>query len=90
VVDLLENNRIAGQEEIKEAIDEGQVDADKQNDWLGDKHTERTAEVLLEEFAQVDFDFFLFGVDAPVTCPAAELGSFADLFNVLEFCTNQG
>lgn len=76
VVDLLEDDGIGGEEEVEQAIDEGHVDAQEQNDGFGHEEPQRTAEILGHEFAEIDFDFFLFGVDAPVESSAAEHGCF--------------
>lgn len=54
------------------------VKRDEEDNRLGEQDSERTAYVLRHEFLDVDFDFLLLCVDAPVLCQATELGSLVD------------
>ena len=75
---LLEDDGVGGQEEVEEAVDEGHVDAQEQHNGFRDEQPQRPAEILGDEFAEVDFNFLLFSVDAPVQRAAAELRGFLD------------
>lgn len=46
-MDLLKDNRIKCQEEVKQAIDESHVNADSQNDRLREQKSQRARHVLL-------------------------------------------
>jgi hypothetical protein len=74
----LEDNRIKRQKQVEYAIDKRHVHAHSQDNRLRDQKSQWTRQVLLEKFSQVDFDFFLLGVDAPIACSSAELGGFVD------------
>ncbi len=80
-MNTLEDDWIGGQEEVEDSVNERHVDGQQKDDWLGEEEADWTRKVLGEQFAQVDLDFFLLGVDAPVTGSAAELRSFLDQDN---------
>ena len=54
------------------------MDREQEDDGLGKEETHWTREILGYEFAEIDLDFLLFGVDAPVLGPATQLGCFGD------------
>ena len=78
VVLALEDEGVGGEEEVEEAVDEGHVEADEEDDGFAEEDPDGAGDVFGEEFAQVDFYFFLFGVDAPVFGAAAEGAGFVD------------
>lgn len=57
------------------------VNRQQENDGLGEEHTNGTRQILLNELLEVDFDFLLFGVDAPVLRAAAEVGGFVHQYD---------
>lgn len=65
-MDLLEDDRVECQKEVKQTIDESHVDADGQNDGLCEQQAKRPRHVLLQELSEVNFDLFLLRVNAPV------------------------
>lgn len=77
-VHLLEDERIRGQEEIQQAVDEGHVDGEQEDDRLGEEDAQGPTEVLVDELAEVDFDLLLLRVDAPVLGASSEFGGFLD------------
>lgn len=77
-VDLPEDDFVRGEVEVEQAVDEGHVDGDEEDDGFGEEDSQRTRDVLDCELFQVDFDLFLFGMDAPVAGEATKLGGFAD------------
>ena len=72
----LKDEGVGGKEEVEEAVDEGHIERDEQDDGFGEKNPDRARDVLCEEFLDVDFDFFLLGVDAPVFGTATEFLRF--------------
>lgn len=77
-VNALKHQWVGRQEEVQEPVDEGHVDTEQQHNSLSDQHLQRPGEILLDQLSEVDFNFLLFGMDAPVLRPAAELGSLRD------------
>ncbi len=77
-MDALEDEGVGRQEEVEQAVDEGHVDGEEGDDGLGEEQAHGAREVLGDELANVDLDFLLLGVDAPVEGAAAELGGLCD------------
>lgn len=77
-VDAVEDDRVGGHEEVEQAVEEGHVEAEEEEDGLRDEHAERAAEVLADELGEVDLDLLLLGVDAPVPGAAAQVGGLLD------------
>lgn len=71
-MNLLKDNRISCQEEVKKAIDKGHVNAQQEDNGLSDQETQRPAEIFCHKFSEIDFDFLLFSMDPPVFSAAAE------------------
>lgn len=66
-MDLLEDDWVERQEEVKKAIDKGHVDRQEQDDGLCEQHTHGSAQVLFHQFADVDLNFLLLKVKSPVS-----------------------
>lgn len=77
-VNANKDERIGGKEEIQDAINKTHVDGEGENDGFGKEETHGTRQVLLNELLEVDFDFFLLGVDAPVLGASSQIGSLVD------------
>lgn len=75
-VSLLEDDGIGGEEEVEKAVNESHVDTQQENNRFRDEKAQGTAEILGNEFPEVDFDFLLFGVNAPIERSATEGGCF--------------
>lgn len=75
---LLEDDRIRCQEQVEKPVDEGHVDTQEQDDRFCDEEAQWTAKVFRDEFAEVDFDFFLLRMDAPVQSSPPQGRSFLD------------
>lgn len=78
MMNALKHQRVCRKKKIEQAIDERHVDTEKQYDALRHQHLEWPGEVLLQQLPEVDLDFLLFGVDAPILSSAAKLRSFSD------------
>ena len=74
----LEDNRVEGQEKVEQTVHERHVDAEGEHDWLGNEHSHWAAQVFLDEFAEVNLDFFLFGVNAPILSATTQLRGLID------------
>lgn len=77
-MDLLKDNRIERQEKVQQTINESHVNADSQNDRLRKQKSQRARHVLLQQFSKVDFDLFLFSVDAPILRSSSQFSCFVD------------
>jgi hypothetical protein len=58
--------------------DEAHVECNEQDDWLSEEDAHGAADVAHNELFEIDLDFFLLGVDAPVLRSPPELGRFVD------------
>ena len=72
MVDTLENDGVSCKEEVEQAVNEGHVDTQQKHNGFCGEQPERTTKVLGEEFAEVDLDLLLFGMDTPILRSAAE------------------
>lgn len=77
-MDLLENNRIRCKEEVEQAVDKRHVDTQQKDNRFSDEQSERTTEVLGNEFPEVYLNLLLLGMYSPVLRSAAKLCSFLD------------
>lgn len=75
-MDLLEDDWVGSQEEVEKTVDEGHVDTQEEYNGFCDEQTQWTTEILGDEFTEINLDLLLFGVNAPIECPAAERRSF--------------
>ena len=62
----LKDDGVRGEKEVEEPVQEGHVDTQEEDNGFEEEQLDRTEEVLLDEFPVINFDFFLFGVDAPI------------------------
>lgn len=81
VMNTLEDKRISGQEEVEEAIDEGHVAGDGQDDRFGNQEPEWTRKVLSYKLSEVHLHFLLFCVNAPILSSATQLGGFTNQYH---------
>lgn len=58
--------------------DEAHIDGDKKNNGLRKQNSHRTAQVSNYELLEVDFNFLLFGVYAPVLRSSSQLRGLCD------------
>lgn len=77
-VDALEDDWVGGQEEVEKPVDEGHIYGEEEDNRLSEEEAERARKVLGDQFAEVDFDFLLLGVDTPVASATAEFPGLLD------------
>lgn len=67
--------------EIEKSVDEGHVDRDEQDDGLSEEDAHGPADVLDNHFLEVNLNFFLLSVDAPILSSSTQLSGFVDQYN---------
>lgn len=77
-VDALEDERISRQEQVEQTVDESHVDRQQGDNGLEKQEPHRPGKVLLEQLLEVDLDFLLLGVNAPVLGASSQLGGLFD------------
>lgn len=77
-MDTDENQGVCGKEKVEQPINEAHVNGEKQDDGLREEESQGTGEILADELAKVDFDFLLFGVNAPVLGATSQFRSLAN------------
>ena len=80
-MNLLKDDRIGGEKQVEEAVDEGHINTEKQDDRLSNKEPQRSAEILSNELAKIDFDLFLLSMDPPVQGTTTQFAGFLDKYD---------
>lgn len=76
VVHTLEDEWVGGEEEVYQRIDEGHVEADKEENGLCGKHDSGAREILGHQFPEINLYIIVRGMDSPITRTSADFGGF--------------
>lgn len=77
-MNTLKHNRVGCEEQVKQAVDEGHIDGQQQNDGFREEKPHGTREILGDELSEIYLNLLLLSVDPPVLGSSSKLGGFGD------------
>src|SRR5215813_13490510 len=62
-MNALEHKRISCQSDVHEAVNEGEVESNQEQNRFCNEHSDRSCQVLLHQLLEINLDFLLFGMN---------------------------